>query len=299
VTGGGIPVIPHSGTANEKVKAIRLLNLVEEHAMTFLYDTQRQTLSFCDGFYNEAIFNNSPYAFGCGPVVLEDTFLGSGLIPAGSRVLRHADGSLQKHPVYIEFLPFSQTDYDAALMESDIPGTILLMGRSFRGDLSHERYCLKEGTSPIPTLLNKIQDWQISRQDTAKLDIKTIERRIVRMILDLARSQSEHVHMKETDDREPLIREATENHNIYLVLSGHLQAYRCGKPLYDDHGTEIIVNAGGIVAELSALSGKTASATVAGKAVVLGISMPVIQQQLKSDPVFRDSMKELAGYRIY
>jgi CRP-like cAMP-binding protein len=107
------------------------------------------------------------------------------------------------------------------------------------------------------------------------------------------------VHMKETDDREPLIREATENHNIYLVLSGHLQAYRCGKPLYDDHGTEIIVNAGGIVAELSALSGKTASATVAGKAVVLGISMPVIQQQLKSDPVFRDSMKELAGYRIY
>ncbi len=119
------------------------------------------------------------------------------------------------------------------------------------------------------------------------------------MIMDLARSQSEHVHMQETDDREPLIREATENNNVYLVLSGQLKACRSGKPLCDDHGTAIIVQAGGIVGELSALSGKAASATVTGKAVVLGISMSVVQQQLKSDTAFRDIMKELAGYQIY
>jgi len=298
VTGGGIPVIPHSGTVNEKVKAIRLLNLVEEHAMTFLYDTQQQTISFCDGFYNETLFD-SPYAFSAGPVVLEDKFLGVGLIPDGSRVLRHENGSLDKHPVYIEFLPFSQTDYDVALMESDIPGTILLMGRSFHGDLSHERRCLEEGTSAIPLLLERIHDWQVGRRDTDTLDRKTIEQWIARMIMDLARSQSEHVQMQETDDREPLIREATENKNVYLVLSGQLKAYRNGKPLFDDHGTAIIIQAGGVVGELSALSGKPASATVTGKAVVLGISMSVVQQQLKSDPAFRDIMKELAGYRIY
>jgi len=298
VAGGGIPVIPHSGTANEKVKAIRLLNLVEEHAMTFLYDTQQQTLTFCDGFYNEALFD-SPYTFGNGSVVLEDKPLSAGLISAGSRVLRHADGSLHKHPVYIEFLPFSQTDYDVVLMESDIPGTILLMGRSFHGDLSHERHCLKEGISPIPALLEKIQDWQVGQQDTAALDRKTIEKRIARMIMDLARSQSDHVHMQETDGREPLIREDAENNNVYLVLSGQLQVYRRGKSLCDDHGTAIVIKTGGIVGELSALSGKAASATVAGEAVVLGIAMPVVQQQLKNDPAFRDSMTELAGYRIY
>jgi hypothetical protein len=295
---GGIPIIPHSGTANNKVKAIRLLNLVEEHAMTFLYDTQQQTITFCDGFYNEALFD-SPYGFGAGPVIIDDMFLSAGLIPAGGRVLRHANGLLHEHPVYIEFLPFSQTDYDVALMDSDIPGTILLMGKSFNGDLNHERHRLKEGTSPIPTLLARIQEWQVCLRGIATLDHKTIERRIARMILDMAWSQSEYVHMKETDDQDPLISEAAENNNVYLVLSGQLQAYRHGRPLCDDHGMAIVIKAGGIVGELSALSGKAASATILGKAVVLGISMPVVQQQLESDPAFRDSMKELASYRIY
>jgi hypothetical protein len=174
VPGGGVPIIAGAGANLEKIRSIRLLNLVEEHSLTFLHDAQRQTMEFCDGFYNEALFN-SPYAFGSGPVNIEESHTHAGLIRAGSRMVMQRDGSRQQQPVYLEFLPFSQTSYEAALVEGDIPGTIQLMGRIFKGDLKRERRRLEEGNSPIPALLEKVQEWQLGRHESATADQKMTE----------------------------------------------------------------------------------------------------------------------------
>lgn len=172
VFGGGVPNIAGGGADFERIRSIRLLNLVEEHALTFLYDAQRQKMEFCDGFYNEALFN-SPYSFGSGPVIIEESHTHTGLIRAGSRMVMQRDGSRHQHPVYVEFLPFSQTSYEAALVEGDIPGTIQLMGRMFTGDLKRERRRLEEGTSSIPVLLEKVQKWQLSRHGSESTDRNT------------------------------------------------------------------------------------------------------------------------------
>ena len=108
---------------------LRLLNLVEDHAMTFLYDAQQGAVERCDGFYNETLFA-SPYPFGAGSVDLVELVTGPGLLRAGNRMVLHPDGALRPQPVYLQFLHFSQTDYEAALVEGDIPGTIQLMGRA-------------------------------------------------------------------------------------------------------------------------------------------------------------------------
>ena len=171
VPGGGVPIIAGVGANFEKIRSIRLLNLVEEHSLTFLHDAQLQTMEFCDGFYNEALFN-SPYAFGSGPVIIEESHTHAALIRAGSRMVMQRDGSRQQQPVYLEFLPFSQTSYEAALVEGDIPGTIQLMGRIFKGDLKRERRRLEEGNSPIPALLEKVQEWQLGRHESATADQK-------------------------------------------------------------------------------------------------------------------------------
>jgi hypothetical protein len=171
VPGGGVPIIAGAGANLEKIRSIRLLNLVEEHSLTFLHDAKRQTMEFCDGFYNEALFN-SPYAFGSGPVNIEESHTHAGLIRAGSRMAVQREGSRHQQPVYLEFLPFSQTSYEAALVEGDIPGTIQLMGRIFKGDLKRERRRLEEGNSPIPALLEKVQEWQLGRHESATADQK-------------------------------------------------------------------------------------------------------------------------------
>lgn len=53
--GGGIPLIPNC----DNLQSLQLLNLVEEHAIKFLYDSQAQTIALCGGFYNKRLYNSS------------------------------------------------------------------------------------------------------------------------------------------------------------------------------------------------------------------------------------------------
>lgn len=296
--GGGIPDIVNAGADYGNIRSLRLLNLVEEHALTLLYDTHKRTVEFCDGFYNESLFD-SPYQFGSGLVAVEQIQADSGLIRAGSRAIAYPDGSLHDHTVYLEFLPFSRTEYEYTLAEGDIPSTIQLMGRTFKGDLKRERRRLEEGSSPIPVFLEKVQEWQQGRQESTVLDRKTTERLLARLILDLAKNQPELVEMKEVSAEKPLITEDAENSNVYLLLSGKLQVFRNNLLLRDKDGNPIVVRAGSVVGELSALSSGKATATVAGNATVLCIAMSLIRQLLAGDPAFRSSMEKLAGYRIF
>ena len=295
--GGGLPIIPNAGNNQENIKSIRFLNLVEEHSMTFLYDAEQQTMEFCDGFYNEALFE-SPYSFGSGPVKMEDIKHNNGLIKAGSRSLIYPDGSLHQHPVYLEFLPFSQTDYETALVEGDILQTFQLMGRTFSGDLKQERQRLEEGTSKIPTLLEKVQEWQIRMQQSATKDCKVVESKLSRLMLDLAREMPELMQLRKVSAQEPLIIEEAENTYVYLVLSGKLSVYRQGQPLCNKDDAPVVATAGSIFGEISALNGGVASATVVGDSFVLGIPITIIQKQLSCNPAFRTCMEELASYRV-
>ena len=290
---GGAPLIPNC----DKLQSLQLLNLVEEHAMTFLYDSQAQTIALCDGFYNKRLYN-SPYSFDSGMVDVEDAHNNHGLIHAGDRLLKHPDGAYQAHPVYLEFLPFSQTDYEGALVEGDIPETIQLMGKIFSGDLKRERKRLQEGNSPIPTLLEKVQAWEQARREASASDRTTTERRLARLILDLARRHPELVELQECTASQPVIVEGVENNRVFLILSGRFGVSRLGRPMYDAQGNPVISTVGSILGELSALHGGGASATVTGKGLVFGIEMSVVQQQLADNMEFRKCVEEMTRYRI-
>jgi len=41
-----------------RIADIRLLNLVEEHTISFLYDGETGDVELCDGFYNERLFDS-------------------------------------------------------------------------------------------------------------------------------------------------------------------------------------------------------------------------------------------------
>jgi hypothetical protein len=295
--GGGIPTIPHAGASYENIRSLRLLNLVEEHALTFLYDEQQKTLEFCDGFYNEKLFD-SPYRFGSCPVKMEEIYTNNGLICAGSRMVMHPDGSRQQHNVCIEFLPYSRTEYEITLVEGDVPGTIQLMGRTFSGDLKRERQRLEEGTSPIPELLEKVQAWQIGKQQSTIMDCKAAERKLAKLMLDLARNIPEQMQLHKVSSEQPLIIEETKNPNVYLVLSGQLSIYLHGKRLHDRNNALVVSSAGSIIGEISALSEGIASATVVGNAFVLGIPIAIVQQHFACNPEFRRCMEELASSRV-
>lgn len=294
---GGVPIIPHL----EQATTIRLFNLIEDHALNFLYmggATPAETvITFCDGFYNEKLFA-SPYTFGSGPVHLPDDQTAPPLLRAGSRLACRPDGICQPQPIYLQFLPFSQTDYEGALVEGDIPETIQLLGRTFRGDLQQERHRVEAGSSPLPALLVKIEQWQQQRLQQAKSNRKQTEQQLARLMLDLAREQPELVQLQEAKANSPLIREGVAHHNVYLVLSGELFVYRHGHLLRDQTGTPVRVTVGGILGEIAALRDGIASATVAGNALVLRFTQAVIQQQATGNPAFRHRLEELAGYRI-
>jgi hypothetical protein len=300
--GGGVPLldaIDHQsdGAPVERVSQIQLLNLVEEHALTFLYDTAQQTIEFLDGFYSETLFD-SPYTFGSGRVNVEEILTYPHLIRSGSRVVQHPDGSRHQHPVYLQFLPFSLTEYESALMEGDIPGTIRLMGRTFSGDLKRERRRLHEGTSPIPALLERVHHWQSSRRQAALPDRRQVELQLARLMLDLARDHPALVQLKEATRQQPLISEGSKQQYVYLVLSGLLSVSRHNHPLLDPAGQPVTVTAGGLLGEIALLRDGVASATVAGDAVVLSIAATVLQQQLADNPEFRQVLEAMAGYRI-
>lgn len=293
---GGIPLIPNADASYENIQSIRLLNLVEEHALTFLYDAEHKTMQFCDGFYNEKHFE-SPYRFGSGTVNMEEICANNGLISAGSRILVHQDGSRKPHNVYIEFLPFSRTEYETTLVEGDIPGTIQLMGRIFSGDLKRERQRLEEGVSPIPELLEKVQAWQSANQQTTVTKRKTAERKLARLILDLARNFPKKIQLKKVSSEEPLIIEATRNANVYLILSGRLNIYLHGQLLLNENNSPIISSVGSIIGEISALREGLASATVVGNAFVLSIPIEFIHNHMASNAYFKNCMEELASCR--
>jgi hypothetical protein len=295
VPGGGVPIIPNAGANHENIRSLQLWNLVEEHALTFLYDEQQKTMEFCDGFFNERLFD-SPYIFGSGPVRMEEIYSNNGLICAGSRTVVHPDGFRQQHKVCLEFLPFSRTDYETTLVEGDIPGTIQLMGRTFSGDLKRERQRLEEGTSPIPALLEKIQEWQTGKQQSLIPHRKATERKLARLMLDLAWNLPEQMQLQKVSAEQPLIIEETENPNVYLVLSGQLRVYLRGQLLHDRDDNPVVSSAGSILGEISALSGGIASATVMGDAFVLGIPIALVQQHLSCNQEFRRCMEELASY---
>jgi signal-transduction protein with cAMP-binding, CBS, and nucleotidyltransferase domain len=183
-------------------------------------------------------------------------------------------------------------------VEGDIPGTIQLMGRTFSGDLKRERKRLEGGTSPIPELLEKVQAWQTGKQQSTIIDFKAAERKLARLMLDLARNIPEQMQLQKVSSEQPLIIEETKNPNVYLVLSGQLSIYLRGKRLHDRNNAPIVSSAGSILGEISALSEGIASATVVGNAFVLGIPIAIVQQHFASNPDFRRCMDDLASYRV-
>lgn len=290
--GDGVPIIPNAS----ELCGLRLLHLVEEHAMTFLYDSVEQTMTACDGFYNERLFA-SPYPFANHAIAL-GPHQAKQWIHVAERFLEEENGEQTARPVYLRFLPFSQTDYAVGLVEGDIPGRLQLMGRTFNADFKLERRRMEENLSAIPEVLAKVQRWYVERSAAPQPGRATLDRQLALLILELAKEQPDLVEFKEVELHQALIREECQNDHVYLVLSGQLQIFRDGQPLVGPHGVARGVAAGEVVGEISALSGGLASATVRGTAVVLGISMSVIQQQLDTHPELRTSMEALARSRV-
>lgn len=287
---GGVPLI------DGDVVGLRLLNLVEAHALTFLYDTHTRAVELCDGFYNERLFDNCPYTFGSGPFDVSGLTRAPGLLHAGTRTVIEANGTTVQRPVYLRFLSYSQADYAIGLVEGDRPDTLQLMGRTFNASFRREQRRLLDGTSPVPALLEKIQAWQLSRDAAQQERRTTLDRRLTRLMLDLAKAHPELAQLRETSADTPLIREDQRNDTVYLVLSGRLVISRNGAPLRSEDGSPVTAIAGNIVGQISALRDTTATATVSGDAVVLGMSKEAIRSQLGGQQALQQLMDELSVY---
>jgi hypothetical protein len=294
--GGGIPTIPDAGPEGENIAAIQLLNLVEEHTMSFLYDVKTGETKFCDGFYNETLFE-SPYQFGTATLDTNDIINNGGLIRANKRDIIGADGLKQSHQVFIEFLHFSTTDYEPSLGEGDISTSFRLMGRTFDGNLTQERRRLEEGSSSIPTVLEKVYEWQVQQQEVVAQQTKAIDQRFAKVMIDLARDHPELIQLLDVKDGQNLITQNQESDSVYLVLSGSLQVYKDGKLLTKD-GEPVTVETGGIVGEISALKGGLPTASVTGDAVVLRISKAEFRRQLDINTTFKQGVEELVDTRL-
>jgi hypothetical protein len=293
---GGVPIIPDAGPDSADLQSIRLLNQVEAHAMTFLLDTQEGRVELCDGFYNERLFN-SPYAFSAGRIDLEP-LISSGLIHAGSRTVMQAGDQKAERAVYLQFTHYSPAQYATGLIAGDAPNSLQFMGRTYYTDFKRERCRLEDGTSPIPALLEKIQAWQMQRNQKGHTERSTLERQLTRLMLEMAKAQPESLQLRDVTSHESLIREGSENQHVYLVLSGSLHITRNNAPLRDAAGIPIAVTAGGLVGEISALRGTLATATVQGDAVVLAITQSEIRQQLALRPNLLMSLEDLMNYRL-
>lgn len=294
--GGGVPLIPNAGIHGENLQSIQLLNQVESHAMTFLYDTHDHTVDLCDGFYNDRLFD-SPYTFSAGRIEPDDLQV-SGLIRAGDRVVLAADGEAHHRGVYLQFTHYSQTQYATGLIAGDTANSLQFMGRTYYTDFKRERYRLEASESPIPALLEKIHDWQLQRSQKAGTERSTLERQLTRLMLELAKDHPELLQLRNVNRNDRLILENAENQHVYLVLSGSLRISRNGAPLVDVAGNPIAVIAGGLVGEISALRGTPATATVQGDAVVLSMTRDEIRQQLANRPQLLQGLEGLVNYRL-
>jgi hypothetical protein len=294
--GGGIPKIPKTGPNGEDILCIQLLNLVEEHTISFLYDGKTGKVELCDGFYNQNFFE-SPYQFGSGTLNVGDLVSNYGLISAGRREMIGPDGKRHTHPVFIEFLPYSATDYQFSLGEGDIPASFQLMGRRFDGRLTQARRQLDEGDPCIPVCLDKICAWERQQREAAAQQPKLIHRKLTKVMIDLARDHPELVQLQEIKYGKTLITQGQKTDSVYLVLSGYLHVYKDGRLLMEDKGP-IALKTGDIVGEISALQGGMPTASIAGNAVVLRISKQEFQRQLEINKMFRDAVEELANTRL-
>lgn len=293
--GGGIPRIPKNGVRGGSIAEIRLLNLVEEHSLSFLYDSESGKVELCDGFYNELMYD-SPYSFGSGPIDTNDLFSCHGLIRAGTRRVRSKDGKLRDRQVYLEFLPHSKTDCAPCLGEGDIPHTFHLMGRLYRGDFQEELRRLEQATSAIPSVLKKMRAWQI-RQRTRHLQRQILDQRFVRVLLDLARDRPNLVALKDVEGKHPLITQGLECNSVYLVLCGRFQVFQNGVLLVRK-GQPVSPAPGTVLGEISAIQGCLPTATVVGQGVVLRIAREEFLRQLDINPVFRSIVEELVTERL-
>lgn len=290
----GVPLLD----APERVTGLRLLNQVEAHALTFLYDTQQGSAELCDGFYNGQLFDTCPYAFASGALDLNDLMSPPALLRAGDRAAIASDGTVRRLPVFLRFLSYSRADYAIGLVDGDQPGVLKLMGRAFRANFWREQRRLLDGASPVPALLDKIHAWQIGR-DAAQHDRRlTLDRRIARLMLDLAKAHPDQVLLCETAAGAPLIREQQPNTHVYLVLSGCLSIWLKDEPLRDAQGRPVQALAGNIVGQISALGGTVATATVSGEAVVLGIEGSQICDHFDKDNALPQLMDELSAYHF-
>lgn len=290
--GGGVPRISTETITGGVVTDIKLLNLVEEHTMSFMYNGAAGQIGLCDGFYNHCLFV-SPYRFGSGSIEAADLLAYRGLIRAGTRPLRVADGTVRNSPVFIEFLPHSTTDYSPSLGEGDFPGVFQLMGRLFKGNLRAERQRLEEGTSAIPLVLERVHAWHV-RQLRATQQAQVLDKHVARVLIELARDRPELVSMRDISRGHPLMRQGQESDSVYLVVSGQFQTYRDGNLLQRD-GQPELVPVGTLVGELSALRGCLPAATVMGEGVVLHLAKSEFLRQLEFNPAFRESVEGLIG----
>lgn len=295
VPGGGVPRVPETGVRGGGIADIRLLNLVEEHTMSFLYDSETGKVEYCDGFYNECLFN-SPYQFGSGRIETSDILENHGLIRAGRRPVRGADGKIRRNQVFIEFLPYSTTDFSPSLAEGDFPDAFQLMGRLFGGKLSEERRRLEDGTSAVPAVLEKLQVWQPTMESAAR-QAQALDQRFVRVLIELARDRPELVTLQDVKWDRPLISQGCESDSVYLVLSGQFQTFQDGKLLLKGN-QPITAPPGTILGEISALHGCLPTATVVGDGVVIRIAKDEFLRQLDINPVFRESVEELIKMRL-
>lgn len=207
------------------------------------------------------------------------------------------DGKRHTHPVFIEFLPYSATDYQFSLGEGDIPASFQLMGRRFDGRLTQARRQLDEGDPCIPVCLDKICAWERQQREAAAQQPKLIHRKLTKVMIDLARDHPELVQLQEIKYGKTLITQGQKTDSVYLVLSGYLHVYKDGRLLMEDKGP-IALKTGDIVGEISALQGGMPTASIAGNAVVLRISKQEFQRQLEINKMFRDAVEELANTRL-
>lgn len=293
--GGGIPKISETGPGGGAITDIRLLNLVEEHSMSFLYDSETGDIELCDGFYNESLFD-SPYRFGCGRLEPSDMIVYGGLMRAGTREVRGTGGEIQNHQVYIEFMPYSTTDYTPSLGEADLPNAFQIMGRLYAGSLSEERRKLEDGFSSIPAVLEKLSAWQL-QQGTTVVKPEALEGRFVRLLIELARDRPELVSLQDVTHATPLLTQGIECDGVYLVLSGRFHTYQDEKVVIKD-GRPMVAAPGTILGEISTLLTCMPTATVMGDGTVLRIARSEFQRQLEINPAFRENIKELAETRL-
>ncbi len=210
--------------------------------------------------------------------------------------MRGDDGKIRRRQVFIEFLPYSTTDFAPSLAGGDFPGAFQLMGRLFGGKLREERRRLEDGTSAVPTVIEKVQAWQLILASAAR-GTQALDQGFVRILIELARDRPELVTLRDVKQNRPLITQGHESDSVYLVLSGQFNMYQKGELIVQD-GRPAIPPPGTILGEISALRGCLPTATVVGEGVVLCIAKAEFLRQLDISPAFRESVEELVGTRL-